>query len=158
MGTVSDLATTIVSTEFSEDESHLVDASKVTAWLTANIGILATKISLDVRVEDDEFNPELNPDELSIFTKIFLCHFYEKAARNVLRAPQWFASSVNTGESVKSSWTHIKEGDNEVRRTSPLDVSRMYKSFAEQYSKELDRLIYEYQVNKSGPHAVHGTC
>lgn len=152
MNDFGNLAYSIVKFEFKEDVSRF-PISYVSGWLETNLGELNSIVHEDFYInESGNIQPySLNLSEQAIFTKLYTIHYYNKAAREVLKGIVW-----SNSETVANDWISIKEADSSIQRTSKNSISKTLSDLARSEKQDLDQLIYQYNMNKSSPSQVAG--
>ena len=154
MNDFGNLAYSIVKFEFKEDVSRF-PISFVSGWLETNLGEFNSIVHEDFSInESGNINPRsLNLSEEAIFTKLYTIHYYNKAAREVLKGVVW--SNSSTGAAT-DDWISIKEGDSSIQKTSKNSLSKTLSDLARSEKQDLDKLLYQYNMNKSSPSQVAG--
>lgn len=84
--------------------------------------------------------PSLNGEEISIYQKIYYLNFYKKKS----------VQAISIGNGLgSSSWISIDEADTKIRRTNPVEISKVYKDLAKQTESSLNDLVSAYRMNRS---------
>jgi hypothetical protein len=151
MNDFGNLAYSIVKYDFKEDASRF-PISYVSGWLETNLGELNAVTNQEFSVVSGNIYPSgLDATEDKIFRKLYTIHYYNKAAREVLRGVVW-----SNGSAAGDDWISIKEGDSSIQRTSKNSISRSLTEMARGEKEDLDKLIYQYNLYKSSPSQVAG--
>jgi hypothetical protein len=155
MSEIGDLATSIWDNEFGDATGaaqRINEINSISGWLSANIGTLNTVI---YKSFSGDSNGDVIPtgsfklEEQDIYSKIYLKHFYEKKARNVLRG---IDGSLNDD----IDWIRLREGDSLIVRSNKTDVSKIYLGLAKDAAKDLQDLIHSYNMYQAAPIQVAG--
>jgi subtilase family serine protease len=155
MSELGDLATSIWDNEFGDAtgaSQRTNEINSISGWLAGNIGLLNTLI---YKSFSGDANGDVCPvgtfklEEQDIYSQIYLKHFYEKKARNVLRG---IDGSLNSD----IDWIRLREGDSLIVRNNKTDVSKLYLSMAKDAAEELKDLVYYYNSYQAAPRQVAG--
>ena len=155
MSELGDLATSIWDNEFGDAtgaSQRTNEINSISGWLAGNIGLLNTLI---YKSFSGDANGDVCPvgtfklEEQDIYSQIYLKHFYEKKARNVLRG---IDGSLNSD----IDWIRLREGDSLIVRNNKTDVSKLYLSMAKDAAEELIDLVYYYNSYQAAPRQVAG--
>lgn len=143
---VGDLAQDVFDNEFDSDTGY-ASLSLISGWLSANVGILNTKIYTSFSVEDDNFVPtgQFKQEERSIYKQMYLLEFYTKKTRQVLRGVD---SSVD--------FLSLREGDTMITRTNKNELAKTYRSLATDAREEMEKLVASYNIYQAAPVQVAG--
>lgn len=156
MSDIGDLATSIWDTEFGDatGAAHRTSQiSSISGWLQANVGLLNNVIYSSFSGDaSGDMKPagKFKLEEQDIYTQLYLKHYYDKKARNVLRG---IDGSLNND----IDWIRLKEGDSLIVRSNKTDVAKLYLSLAKEAGEELKNLIYYYNLYQARPRQVAGT-
>jgi hypothetical protein len=175
MSELGDLATSIWDNEFGDAtgaSQRTNEINSISGWLAGNIGLLNTLI---YKSFSGDANGDVCPvgtfklEEQDIYSQIYLKHFYEKKARNVLRGIDGSLNSdidwirLREGDSLivrnnktDVSWIRLREGDSLIVRNNKTDVSKLYLSMAKDAAEELKDLVYYYNSYQAAPRQVAG--
>lgn len=143
MSVISDLALKIFQTEFDGD-TGVVYNSYIEAWLNANLGQLNTRLNTSYSGVD----AELDLESQAIYKELYLGNYYRKQSRNALRGL--------IGNTNGSDILSLKDGNSSVTFTNKNEVAKVYKSFAEESDKKLDKLCHNYNMYQSEPLQLGG--
>ena len=155
MSELGDLATSIWDNEFGDAtgaSQRTNEINSISGWLAGNIGLLNTLI---YKSFSGDANGDVCPvgtfklEEQDIYSQIYLKHFYEKKARNVLRG---IDGSLNSD----IDWNRLREGDSLIVRNNKTDVSKLYLTMAKDAAEELKDLVYYYNSYQAAPRQVAG--
>ena len=183
MGQIDDIASNIYATEFVDDAvnsgcgntptttcnpSYIPQKKlEIAAWLETSIGQLNILINTDFRVDaDNDVCPVLKPEEIAIFTQLYLKSYYKRESRAALRTAASSSSTTTvSGDAtlLTSDWTELREGDSVIKRTaqvaSPqekIKVANAYSSFSDEADVKMVDLIHAYNMYRSSPRQVVG--
>ena len=155
MSELGDLATSIWDNEFGDAtgaSQRTNEINSISGWLAGHIGLLNTLI---YKSFSGDANGDVCPvgtfklEEQDIYSQIYLKHFYEKKARNVLRG---IDGSLNSD----IDWIRLREGDSLIVRNNKTDVSKLYLSMAKDAAEELKDLVDYYNSYQAAPRQVAG--
>ena len=145
------LANTVFVNEFDSD-TNMATLAQVSGWFENNVGelnnLLFTSFSGDGDAghPDQVFTPAMGFEESGIYKKLYLKHFYQKKARNVLKG---IDSSVD--------FITLREGDSMITRTNKNEIAKVYRGFAKDASEELEKAVYAYNFYQARPRQVVGS-
>lgn len=145
MSALETLADNIFENEFDSDTTA-ISYDSILGWLNENLGLLNTLINTNF----EGIDAELLNEEQAIYKQIYLHNYYAKQARNVLRGIM--GSGGTAGDNILS----VKDGDNAIQFTNKNEVSKVYKSMAEDCKKLLDELVAKYNIYGAKPLQVGG--
>jgi hypothetical protein len=152
MNDFGQLASDIITYDFPND-TGTYGTGYISGWLEVNLGELNG-------LTHEEFSGNatgaieytsgsgLMPIEKKIFRGLYELHYYQKSARESLRA---FTYDSNV------DWITIKEGDTTLQRQNKNSVAKTYRELEEMALERLDNLLYQYNSTKSSPLQVAGT-
>ena len=152
MNDFGQLASDIITYDFPND-TGTYGTGYISGWLEVNLGELNG-------LTHEEFSGNatgaieyaagsgLMPIEKKIFRGLYELHYYQKSARESLRAFT-YDSSVD--------WITIKEGDTTLQRQNKNSVAKTYRDLEQMALERLDNLLYQYNSTKSSPLQVGGT-
>jgi hypothetical protein len=145
MSALETLADNIFENEFDSDTTA-ISYDSILGWLNENLGLLNTLINTNF----EGIDAELLNEEQAIYKQIYLHNYYAKQARNVLRGIM--GAGGTAGDNILS----VKDGDNAIQFTNKNEVSKVYKSMAEDCKKLLDELVAKYNIYGARPLQVGG--
>ena len=143
MSVISDLALKIFQTEFDGD-TGVVYNSYIEAWLNANLGQLNTRLNTSYSGVD----AELDLESQAIYKELYLGNYYRKQSRNALRGL--------IGNTNGSDILSLRDGNSSVTFTNKNEVAKVYKSFAEESDRKLEKLCHNYNMYQSEPLQLGG--
>jgi hypothetical protein len=143
MSVISDLALKIFQTEFDGDTGVMYN-SYIEAWLNANLGQLNTRLNTSYSGVD----AQLDLESQAIYKELYLGNYYRKQSRNALRGL--------IGNTNGSDILSLRDGNSSVTFTNKNEVAKVYKSFAEESDKKLDKLCHNYNMYQSEPLQLGG--
>jgi len=144
------LANTVFVNEFDSD-TDMATLTQVSGWFENNVGELNTLIFTSFSGQGDaghpgqKFTPSMGFEESGIYKKLYLKHFYQKKARNVLKG---IDSSVD--------FVSLREGDSMITRTNKNEIAKVYRGLAKDASEELEGAVYAYNLYNATPRQVAG--
>tara|TARA_R100000988_G_C3953450_1_gene142358 strand:- start:366 stop:854 length:489 start_codon:yes stop_codon:yes gene_type:complete len=145
------LANTIFVNEFDSD-TDMATLAQISGWFGNNVGELNTLIFTSfsgtgkVGSADEAFTPRMGLEESGIYKKLYLKHYYQKRARNVLKG---IDSSVD--------FISLREGDSMITRTNKNEIAKVYRGFAKDAGEELEKAVYAYNFYNAVPRQVAGS-
>jgi hypothetical protein len=145
MSALENLADNIFQNEF-DSNTNVVSYDSILGWLNENLGLLNTLINTSF----EGIDAALLNEEQAIYKQLYLHNYYAKQARNVLRGIM--GSGGSAGDNILS----VKDGDNAIQFTNKNEVSKVYKSMAEDCKKMLDELVAKYNIYGAKPLQVGG--
>lgn len=143
MSVISDLALKIFQTEFDGDTGVMYN-SYIEAWLNANLGQLNTRLNTSYSGVD----AELDLESQAIYKELYLGNYYRKQSRNALRGL--------IGNTNGSDILSLRDGNSSVTFTNKNEVAKVYKSFAEESDRKLEKLCHNYNMYQSEPLQLGG--
>lgn len=143
MGNIGDLAQSIYVNEF---DSDTVTVESVSGWLENNIGQLNNALYTSFSGVSGNVSG-LNLEEQNIFKEMYLYHYYVKQTRNTIRG---IANDTN-GNIVS-----VRDGDNAITFVNKNEVSKVYKTLAQDSNERLIDLVSRYNSYQSSPRQVGG--
>lgn len=147
MSTIGTLATNIYDNEigFETGAARDVEISLVSGWLLGHLGELNTHIFTCFSGE----NPtDLKLEEQNILTEMYLCNYYRKSQRAVLRGIDGSAGSAD--------WQTIREGDSMITKSNRNATAQNYHQAYLASAEKLKDLIYSYNLYGAKPSQVAG--
>jgi len=145
------LADSVFINEFDSD-TNMATLTQVSGWFENNIGELNTLLftsfsgSGEAGQDTHVFHPTMGLEESGIYKKLYLKHFYQKKARNVLKG---IDSSVD--------FITLREGDSMITRTNKNEIAKVYRGFAKDATEELEKAVYAYNFYQAKPRQVVGS-
>ncbi len=143
MSTLSGLATKIFQTEFDGD-TGIVPRSYIEAWLGANLGLLNTRINTSY----SGVNAPLDQESQAIYKEMYMANYYRKQSRNALKGL--------VGNTDGSDIISLRDGHSSVTFTNKNEVSKVYKSLADESEAKIDKLTHQYNMYQSEPLQLGG--
>lgn len=143
MSAISGLATKIFQTEFDGD-TGIMPRSYIESWLDANLGLLNTRINTSY----SGYSAPLDQESQVIYKEMYMSHYYRKQARNALKGL--------VGNLDGSDILSIRDGNSSVSFTNKNEVSKVYKSLADECEAKLDKLVHQYNMYQSEPLQLGG--
>lgn len=143
MSILSGLATKIFQTEFDGDTGN-VPRSYIEAWLGANLGLLNTRINTSY----SGANALLDQESEAIYKEMYMSSYYRKQSRNALKGL--------IGNTDGSDILSLRDGNSAVTFTNKNEVSKVYKSLAEECETKIDKLAHQYNMYQSEPLQLGG--
>ena len=146
------LADSVFVNEFDSDTS-MATQTQVSGWFENNVGELNTLLftsfsgsGIGTNAARIQPTSTFGLEESGIYKQIYLKHFYQKKARNVLKG---IDSSVD--------FITLREGDSMITRTNKNEIAKTYRGMAKDASEELDKLVYAYNFYQAKPRQVAGS-
>lgn len=143
MSNIGDLANSIYVNEF---DSTGVTLESISGWLENNIGQLNNVIYTSFSGVSGEVSG-LNLEEQSIFKELYLYHYYTKQTRNTIRG---IANDTN------GNILSVRDGDNAITFVNKNEVSKVYKTLAQDANNKLMDLVARYNSYQASPRQVGG--
>lgn len=143
MSDIGDLANSIYINEF---DSSGVTVESISGWLENNIGQLNNVLYTNFSGVNGEVSG-LNLEEQNIFKEMYLYHYYVKQTRNTIRG---IANDTN------GNILSVRDGDNAITFVNKNEVSKVYKTLAQDADKKLMDLVAKYNSYQSSPRQVGG--
>lgn len=143
MSVISGLATKIFQTEFDGD-TGIVPRSYIEAWLESNLGLLNTQINTSY----SGVNAELDLEAAAIYKEMYMASYYRKQSRNALKG----LIGNNNGSDILS----LRDGNSSVTFTNKNEVSKVYKSLAQECDSTINKLTHQYNIYQSEPLQLGG--
>lgn len=143
MSQIEDLATSIYVTEF---DSTGVTIEAVSGWLDTNLGQLNNLLFTSFSGDNGNISG-FNLEEQAIYKQMYLNHYYTKQTRNTIRG-----IANDTDGNILS----VRDGDNAITFVNKNEVSKVYKSLAQDARSELQSLVVNYNGYQSSPRQVGG--
>ena len=151
MNNLGTLATEVVTYAFPLDTGRF-PVTYISGWFQTRLGEFNGLTHIEFEINSTgNFSPELCPVESGIFKGLYEIEYYQKAAREALRGIIWGGATE-----LKDSVTMVKEGDSVIQKVSKHQISRTFAEFATDARTNLNKLIWEYNNQKSSPLQVAG--
>ena len=143
MSNIGDLATSIYINEF---DSSGTTVESISGWLDSNVGQLNNVLYTSFSGVSGDVEGLLL-EEQSIYKQMYLYHHYTKQTRNTVRG---IANDTN------GNILSVRDGDNAITFVNKNEVSKVYKSLAQDARSELQDLVTNYNGYQSSPRQVGG--
>ena len=143
MNNIGNLASSIFINEF---DSTGITFDSISGWLDSNIGQLNNVLYTSLSGVNGNVNG-LGLEEQSIYKEMYLYHYYTKQTRNVIRG---IANDSN------GNILSVRDGDNAITFVNKNEVSKVYRSLAQDAYEKLEGLIYKYNSYNASPRQVGG--
>jgi hypothetical protein len=143
MSTIGNLANSIFVNEF---DSTGVSEVSISGWLDNNLGQLNNVLYSSFSGVSGEVSG-FGLEEQSIYKEMYLYHYYTKQTRNTIRG---IANDTN------GNILSVRDGDNAITFVNKNEVSKVYKSLAQDSYDALERLVANYNSYQSSPRQVGG--
>ena len=143
MSDIGDLANSIYVNEF---DSTGVTVEAISGWLENNIGQLNNVLYTSFSGDNGDVDG-LNLEEQNIYKQMYLYHYYTKQTRNTIRG---IANDTN-GNIIS-----VRDGDNAITFVNKNEVSKVYRSLAQDAYDGLQSSITSYNIYNASPKQVGG--
>ena len=143
MNNIGNLASSIFINEF---DSTGITIDSISGWLVSNIGQLNNVLYTSLSGVNGNVNG-LGLEEQSIYKEMYLYHYYTKQTRNVIRG---IANDSN------GNILSVRDGDNAITFVNKNEVSKVYRSLAQDAYEKLEGLVYKYNSYNASPRQVGG--
>ena len=143
MNNIGNLAISIFINEF---DSTGITIDSISGWLDSNIGQLNNVLYTSLSGVNGNVNG-LGLEEQSIYKEMYLYHYYTKQTRNVIRG---IANDSN------GNILSVRDGDNAITFVNKNEVSKVYRSLAQDAYEKLEGLVYKYNSYNASPRQVGG--
>ena len=143
MNNIGNLASSIFINEF---DSTGITIDSISGWLDSNIGQLNNVLYTSLSGVNGNVNG-LGLEEQSIYKEMYLYHYYTKQTRNVIRG---IANDSN------GNILSVRDGDNAITFVNKNEVSKVYRSLAQDAYEKLEGLVYKYNSYTASPRQVGG--
>jgi len=143
MSNIGDLATSIYINEF---DSSGTTVESISGWLDSNVGQLNNVLYTSFSGVSGDVEGLLL-EEQSIYKQMYLYHHYTKQTRNTVRG---IANDTN------GNILSVRDGDNAITFVNKNEVSKVYKSLAQDAYSEMQNLVNNYNNYQSSPRQVGG--
>ena len=143
MGNIGNLANSIYINEF---DSTGVTVDSISGWLESSIGKLNNVLYTNFSGSNGQVDG-LKLEEESILREMYLYHYYTKQTRNTIRG---IANDTN------GNILSVRDGDNAITFVNKNEVSKVYKSLAQDANSSLTYLVGKYNSYQASPRQVGG--
>ena len=143
MSSIGNLANSIFVNEF---DSTGVTVDSISGWLENNVGQLNNVLYTSLSGADGNISG-LNLEVQSIYKEMYLYHYYTKQTRNVIRG---IANDSN------GNILSVRDGDNSITFVNKNEVSKVYRTLAQDAYDKLQDLVYKYNSYNASPRQVGG--
>lgn len=143
MGNIGNLANSIYINEF---DSTGVTVDSISGWLESSIGKLNNVLYTSFSGSNGQVDG-LKLEEESILREMYLYHYYTKQTRNTIRG---IANDTN------GNILSVRDGDNAITFVNKNEVSKVYKSLAQDANSSLTYLVGKYNSYQASPRQVGG--
>ena len=143
MSDIGNLANSIYINEF---DSTGVTVDSISGWLENNIGQLNNVLYTSFSGIGGDVSG-LNLEEQNIYKQMYLYHYYTKQTRNTIRG---IANDTN-GNIIS-----VRDGDNAITFVNKNEVSKVYRSLAQDAYDALQSSITSYNIYNASPKQVGG--
>lgn len=143
MSNIGDLANSIYINEF---DSNGVTVESISGWLDSNVGQLNNVLYTSFSGVSGNISGLLL-EEQSIYKQMYLYHYYTKQTRKTIRG---------IADDTSGNILSVKDGDNSITFVNKNEVSKVYKSLAQDSYNELQDLVTNYNSFQSSPRQVGG--
>ena len=140
---IADLATQVYHNEF---DSTGVSQTTISGWFENNLGMLNTYLYTSFSGANGQING-FGLEEADIYKEMYLYHHYTKQARNTLRG-----IATDTNGNILS----VRDGDNSITFVNKNEVTKVYKSLANDSYDKMLRMIQSYNSYNASPRQVGG--
>ena len=118
----------------------------ISGWLDSNVGQLNNVLYTSFSGVSGDVEGLLL-EEQSIYKQMYLYHHYTKQTRNTVRG---IANDTN------GNILSVRDGDNAITFVNKNEVSKVYKSLAQDAYNEMQNLVNNYNNYQSSPRQVGG--
>ena len=143
MSSVAELASGVFIDEF--DSSGVVYDS-ISGWFENNLGQLNNALYTNFSGSNGQISG-LNLEEQEIYKQMYLYHYYTKQTRNTIRG---IANDTN------GNILSVRDGDNAISFVNKNEVSKVYRSLAQDVNNKLTYLVGKYNSYQAEPRQVGG--
>jgi len=146
---LEDLASGIVTTEFDSD-TGIATVANVSGWLYENLGQVNTYLYTDFSGEAATgAYGVMDIEAQNVLKELYLSNYYNKQARNALRG---IVDSNVSGDNVLS----LRDGESSVTFINRNEVSKVYKSMANDCMEKITKLAAQYNIYQAQPRQLGG--
>lgn len=143
MSDIGNLANAIYVNEF---DSTGITVESISGWLENNLGSLNGALYTSFSGVGGNISG-FNLEEQAIYKEMYLYHYYTKQTRNTIRG---IANDTN------GNILSVRDGDNAITFVNKNEVSKVYKSLAQDVNNKLTYLVGKYNSYQSSPRQVGG--
>ena len=143
MGNIADLANSIYINEF---DSSGITVDSISGWLENNIGQLNNTIYTSFSGVSGNIDG-MKLEEQDIFKEMYLCHYYTKQTRKTIRG---------IADDTNGNIVSVRDGDNAITFVNKNEVSKVYKTLAQDANGKLMDLVTRYNSYQASPRQVGG--
>ncbi len=118
----------------------------ISGWFENNIGQLNNALYTNFSGVSGQIDG-LNLEEQEIFKQMYLYHYYTKQTRNTIRG---IANDTN------GNILSVRDGDNAITFVNKNEVSKVYRSLAQDVNNKLLYLVGKYNSYQAAPRQVGG--
>ena len=146
---LEDLASGIVTTEFDSD-TGIATVANVSGWLYENLGQVNTYLYTDFSGANASGTyGAMDIEAQNVLKELYLSNYYNKQARNALRG---IVDSNVSGDNVLS----LRDGESSVTFINRNEVSKVYKSMANDCMEKITQLAAQYNIYQAQPRQLGG--
>tara|TARA_B110000483_G_scaffold211125_1_gene258647 strand:- start:956 stop:1396 length:441 start_codon:yes stop_codon:yes gene_type:complete len=143
MSTIGNLANSIFVNEF---DSAGVSETSISGWLDNNLGQLNNVLYTSFSGANGDISG-FGLEEQSIYKEMYLYHYYTKQTRNTIRG---------IADDTNGNILSVRDGDNAIAFVNKNEVSKVYKSLAQDSYDAFSVLVTNYNSYQSSPRQVGG--
>ena len=143
MSTIGNLANSIFVNEF---DSAGVSETSISGWLDNNLGQLNNVLYTSFSGSNGDISG-FGLEEQSIYKEMYLYHYYTKQTRNTIRG---------IADDTNGNILSVRDGDNAIAFVNKNEVSKVYKSLAQDSYDAFSVLVTNYNSYQSSPRQVGG--
>lgn len=143
MSTIGNLANSIFVNEF---DSAGVSETSISGWLDNNLGQLNNVLYTSFSGSNGDISG-FGLEEQSIYKEMYLYHYYTKQTRNTIRG---------IADDTNGNILSVRDGDNAIAFVNKNEVSKVYKSLAQDSYDAFSALVTNYNSYQSSPRQVGG--
>ncbi len=143
MSDIGNLANAIYVNKF---DSTGITVETISGWLENNLGSLNGALYTSFSGVSGNISG-FNLEEQAIYKEMYLYHYYTKQTRNTIRG---IANDTN------GNILSVRDGDNAITFVNKNEVSKVYKSLAQDVNNKLTYLVGKYNSYQSSPRQVGG--
>jgi hypothetical protein len=146
---LEDLASGIVTTEFDSD-TGIATVANVSGWLYENLGQVNTYLYTDFSGANASGTyGAIDIEAQNVLKELYLSNYYNKQARNALRG---IVDSNVSGDNILS----LRDGESSVTFINRNEVSKVYKSMANDCMEKITQLAAQYNIYQAQPRQLGG--
>ena len=143
MSTIGNLANSIFVNEF---DSVGVSEASISGWLDNNLGQLNNVLYTSFSGANGDISG-FGLEEQSIYKEMYLYHYYMKQTRKTIRG---------IADDTNGNIVSVRDGDNAITFVNKNEVSKVYKSLAQDSYDAFSVLVTNYNSYQSSPRQVGG--